>query len=329
MNIRWGILGCARITRRGLIPGIKGSQTGNLVALASRRPEAAREWARDSDISRSYGNYDELIADPEVDAVYIPLPNELHRPWVMAAAAAGKHVLCEKPLALNAAEAAKMLEHCQACGVLLMEAFMWRHQPRTLELRRYLREGVIGELRLIRSSFSFPIEAGDWRLDPARGGGALWDVGCYGVSTARFFAGSEPERVQASAHFGPTGVDLTLTASMRFPGDVLGAIDCSFEQPFRCVYELVGTKGAIEVPDAYLPPSASPATARLRTIGSGSDADSGADQIADLKFDSRNQYAAMVDAFADSVARGRLLEPAEGGAAQMAVLDAILASARS
>jgi D-xylose 1-dehydrogenase (NADP+, D-xylono-1,5-lactone-forming) len=328
-TLRWGILGCARITRRGLIPGILASRTGSLQALASRDRTTAGTWAQEFGIPRFYGSYAELLADRLIDAVYIPLPNELHRPWVVAAADAGKHVLCEKPLALEAAEARAMVDHCRSRGVLLMEAFMWRHQPRTIELGRLVAGGLLGELRLIRSSFSFPIEPGDWRLDPARGGGALWDVGCYGVSTARFFAGSEPEEVRAVAHFGPTGVDLTLAATLRFPEGVVGVIDCSFEQPFRCAYELVGTKGVIEVPDAYLPPTEASPIARLRTIGSASDADSASDLIKDLKFDPRNQYAAMVDAFADSVASGRLVDPAEDGLAQMRVLDAILAVARS
>ena len=164
-------------------------------ALASRDAAVAKEWAAEFEVPRAHASYRALLDDPEVDAVYIPLPNELHLPWVTAAADAGKHVLCEKPLALDAREAEVMVEHCRRRGVLLMEAFMWRHQPRTLELRRMIREGVLGELRLIRSSFSFPIAPGDWRLDPARGGGALWDVGCYGVSTARFFAGAEPVNV--------------------------------------------------------------------------------------------------------------------------------------
>src|SRR4029077_5127650 len=135
-------------------------------------------------------------------------------------------------------------------GVVLMEAFMWRHQPRTAALRRLLAEGAISTLRLIRSSFSFPIDLNDWRLDPARGGGALWDIGCYGVSTTRLFAGAEPTEVRSLARFGKTGGDLSATGALRFPGGVLGLIDCSFEEPFRCVYELVGTTGFIEVPDA-------------------------------------------------------------------------------
>ncbi len=261
------------------------------------------------------------------NAVYIPLPNELHRPWVLAAADAGKHVLCEKPLALDAREAALMVEHCRRRGVLLMEAFMWRHQPRTRELRALVNGGAIGELRLIRSSFSFPIAPGDWRLNPSRGGGALWDVGCYGVSTARLFAGSEPVAARAIADFGPTGVDMSLAVVMEFPGGVLAAVDCSFEQPFQCRYELVGTRGVIEVPDAYLPPAHDRPTARLRTIGTGSDADAASDQVQTLEFEPIDQYAAMVDAFARSVAAGRLVDPAEDGLAQMTVLDQIARAA--
>jgi predicted dehydrogenase len=328
-RLRWGILGCARITRRGLVPGIAASRTGMLQGLASRNPAMAHAWSDEFGAVRAYGSYADLLADPEIDAVYIPLPNELHRPWVTAAADVGKHVLCEKPLALSTDEARAMVEHCRLRNVVLMEAFMWRHQPRSLELRSLVASGEIGELRLIRSSFSFPIEPGDWRLDPARGGGALWDVGCYGVNTARFFAGSEPEEVRATAHFGPTGVDLSLSASLRFPGGVLGVIDCSFEQPFRCVYELVGSRGVIEVPDAYLPPAASNPYAMLRTIGASSDSDSGSDLTRRLEFEPTNQYAAMVDAFARSVATGRPLDPAEDGLAQMLVLDQILSACRA
>jgi predicted dehydrogenase len=246
------------------------------------------------------------------------LTNELHRPWVDAAADAGKHVLCEKPLALNAAEARAMVAHCRSRGVVLMEAFMWRHQPRTAALRRLVAEGTIGELRLIRSSFSFTIDPNDWRLDPARGGGALWDIGCYGVSTARLFAGAEPEVVEATARFGPTGVDLSLAAVLRFPGGILGMLDCSFEQPFRCTYELVGTQGVLKVPDAYLPPARP--IARLRR----------SDTAQDLVFDGQNQFAEMVDAFALAVAdpAHHLPEPAEDGLAQMVVLDGILRASR-
>jgi D-xylose 1-dehydrogenase (NADP+, D-xylono-1,5-lactone-forming) len=326
-RLRWGILGCARITRRGLIPGIASSRTGAIVALASRERATAQAWATEFGVPKAYGSYEEVLDDSEIDAIYIPLPNEMHKPWVIAAADSGKHVLCEKPLALDSRQAAQMVEHCQKKGVLLMEAFMWRHQPRSLKLLELVRNGTIGELRLVRSSFSFPIDANDWRLDPSRGGGALFDVGCYGVSTARLFVGSEPVRAQSIAHLGPTGVDLSLTAQLEFPGGVLAAIDCSFEQPFRCWYELVGSRGVIDVPDAYLPPGTGKPTALLRTIGSSSDSGAAADKVQTLEFDIVDQYAAMVDAFAASVVAGQLIEPAEDGLAQMKVLDRLMAGA--
>jgi predicted dehydrogenase len=316
-KLRWGILGCARITRRGLIPGIRASRRGTLQALGSRDLGNARAWAEEFKVPSAYGSYQEVLDDPNVGAVYIPLPNELHRPWVTAAADAGKHVLCEKPLALNAEDARAMAEHCRARGVVLMEAFMWRHQSRTSVLRRMVKEGAIGDLRLIRSSFSFPLGGDDWRLDPARGGGALWDIGCYGVSTARLFAGAEPDRIGAVARFGASGVDLSLTAVLHFPNGILAQIDCSFEQPFRCGYELIGASGTIAVPDAYLPPARP--TARLHA----------ADSVQDLVFGGRNQYAEMVDAFARGISdEGKLCEPAEDGVAQMDVLEAILEAAR-
>jgi D-xylose 1-dehydrogenase (NADP+, D-xylono-1,5-lactone-forming) len=329
-KLRWGILGCARIARRGLMPGIRASQSGSLHALASRNLATARAWAKEFKVPKACGSYRELVTDTEIDAVYIPLPNELHKPWVIEAADAGKHVLCEKPLTLDSREAALIAEHCRDRGVILMEAFMWRHQPRSLAVRTLVREGAIGSLRLIRSSFSFPIEPGDWRLDPARGGGALWDVGCYGVNTARFFAGGEPTRWHAVAHRGETGVDLTLTAQLEFASGVLATIDCSFEQPFRCVYELVGSRGVIEVSDAYLPPVTGAALARVRRIGATSDVSAGFDQAKTLEFEQGDQYAAMVDAFARLIQAGRLIDPAEDGLAQMETLDRIkLAAAAS
>lgn len=316
--LRWGILGCARISRRGLIPGIRASTTGRLDAIGSRDLANARAWAAEFAIPRAYGSYEAVVADPDIDAIYIPLPNELHRSWVEAAADRGLHILCEKPLALDAAEARAMAAYCRDRGVVLREAFMWRHQPRTLEIKRRLDEGAIGNLRLIRASFSFPIDPGDWRLDPSRGGGALWDVGCYGLNTARLFAEAEPETIRATARFGPTGVDLSLAASLRFPGGILAQVDCSFEQPFRCNYELVGTTGTIEVPDAYLPPD--------RPVASYQ----GVEGRVDWAFQGGNQYAAMVDAFADAVATGGAGGlPGEDGLAQMTALGAVLKAARS
>jgi D-xylose 1-dehydrogenase (NADP+, D-xylono-1,5-lactone-forming) len=326
-KLRWGIMGCARISRSGLIPGILGSRSGSLAALASRDQAVAQAWAHEFGIPRAYGSYQQLLNDPAIDAVYIPLPNELHKPWVIAAADAGKQVLCEKPLALDAKEARAMVDHCKHRGVILMEAFMWRHQERTRDVLERVVSGAIGELRLIRSSHSFPIDAGDWRLDPARGGGALWDVGCYGVSTARLFAGEEPRACRALAHFGETGVDLTLTALLEFSRGLIATIDCSFEQPRRGHYELVGTRGVIDVPHAYDPAPIRPSSATLRVISEGRESGTVEAEPTVLEYAAANQFGAMVDQFARSVAAGKLLAPAEDGLAQMIALDQVLNAA--
>jgi predicted dehydrogenase len=291
--------------------------SGTLTTIASRNHGTAQQWAAEFGIPKTYGSYEQILLDPDIDAVYIPLPNELHKPWVEAAADAGKHILCEKPLALDAVEAEAMVDYCKARKVVLREAFMWRHQPRTLEILQKVSEGAIGTLRLIRSAFSFNIDPSDWRLDPARGGGALWDVGCYGISTARLFAGQEPESIKAVAHFGPSGVDMSLAATLRFPSGVIAVVDCSFEQPFRCSYELVGEQGRISVPDAYLPPDEPIAHWH------------GPEGKETWTFVGTNQYAAMVDAFTDAVHNPSSGGgPGEDGLAQMKAIEAVLAAAK-
>jgi predicted dehydrogenase len=299
-----------------------------VAAIASRDAANAKAWADEFQIPTAHGSYEALVADPNVDAIYVPLPNELHKPWVLKAADAGKHVLCEKPLALDVDEARAMADHCRDRGVLLMEGFMWRHQPRTLAVKKMVADGAIGKLKLIRASFSFPIDPTDWRLDPKRGGGPVWDIGTYGVNASRLFAGAEPERVEATGLFAPSGVDMAAAAALRFPNGILATIDCSFEQPFVCRYELVGTAGSILVPDAFLPPASGP-IATLRTMETASDVGEGSDRHETLTFPAVDQYAAMVDSFARSVAAGSLEAPAEDGVAQMDVLCRILQAARA
>jgi predicted dehydrogenase len=314
-QIGWGILGCARISRRGLIPGIQGSRTARLIALASRDGDKARRWAAEFGIGKTYPNYDDLLTDREISAVYIPLPNELHLPWTLRAAEAGKHVLCDKPLGLDAAQAEQMAVECRRRGVLLMEGFMWRHHPRTIRVVELVRSGRIGDVRLIRCSFSFDIDRNDWRLDPTRGGGALWDVGCYGVNTCRLICGTEPTDITATAHWAG-GVDMTLAATLRFPGEVIGQVDCSFELPYRCHFEIVGTRGAIDVPDAYLPGDCPDVSIRC------------GESTERLTMPPANQYSAMVDHFTRCVHAGRIEWPAEDGVGNMQTLDAVLAAAR-
>ncbi len=322
--VRFGLLGCGRISARGLIPGIKGSTTAELTALASERSGVAAEWALEHGAKKSYTSYAAVLADPEIDAVYIPTTGETHTKWTIAAAEAKKHVLCEKPLAMDVAQAEEMAAACRQHGVILQEAFMWRHHPRSKQVLKLINDGEIGALRMIVASFSFDIDRSDWRLRPERGGGAMWDVGCYGVNAARLFTGTEPVEVLAAAHWAPTGVDMTMQMALRFPGDVLANIDCSFEQPFRCRVELVGEKGRIMLDEAFLP-SATPAIQIQRGTTTGGLADRGVEEIL---VPPQDQYVAQVDDFCRSIEAGRLLAPAEDGVANMRVLEIALNDAK-
>jgi xylose dehydrogenase (NAD/NADP) len=309
--IQFGILGCARICRRVMIAGIRSSGVAELAAIASRDAATARSWAAEYEIQKHYDSYEALLSDSTIDAVYIPLPNELHAKYAIQAAEGGKHVLCEKPLARTVDEAAQIVAACRRYGVMLMEAFMWRHHPRVAHARRMIDEGQLGDLKLVKMDFSFDIDRRDWRLDPARGGGALFDIGCYGVNAARLFARSQPVEVMGWTRRHETGADMTSGILMRFPGGVLGLIDCSFECPYRNRLEVVGTKGAIEFPGGVLP---QPTSELLFRHG---------DATEHLSFPIADQYAEQVKAFCDAIRRGSLPEPAEDGLANMQVMEEI------
>ena len=250
MGVRWGLLSTARING-ALIAAARGTGAAAIVAVASRSDEAARAYAELHGIPRAHGSYEALLADPEVQAVYVPLPNGLHVDWTVRALEAGKHVLCEKPLDRRPEAVERAFDVAQEAGLVLSEAFMWRHNPQTARLRELLHRGAIGDVRLVRASFSFPL-AGDTdvRLDPALDGGALMDVGCYCVSGARLICG-EPVSVSAEAVTGPTGVDLRLTGLLRFAGDVLATIDCGFDVASRGELEVVGSEGRIVLADPW------------------------------------------------------------------------------
>lgn len=313
--LRFGILGCARIVRRAIVAGLRTAPSAEAWSIASRRPEQAAAWAAELGIPHHFSSYEALLDDPNVDAVYIPLPNELHRPWVLRAAAAGKHVLCEKPLALDAGEAEAIVAGCHEANVQLMEAFMWRHHPRVAHARQMLRSGQLGELRLVKMDFSFDIDRDDWRLDPQRGGGALYDLGCYGINAARLFTGEEPAEIFARARYHVPSVELTLAMELRFPGGVVALLDCSFECPYRNRLEIVGTRAAIEFPDGVLPPPQ--AELRIRR----------GEVLEVVPFATADQYAEQIEAFCQAIRTGRLPEPAEDGLANMRVLTDVRAAA--
>jgi xylose dehydrogenase (NAD/NADP) len=247
--VRWGILSTARINRK-LLAGARVAAGVEVVAVGSRDRARGEAFAAEHGIPRVHGSYDELLADPDVEAVYIPLPNALHVPWSVRALEAGKHVLCEKPLARRAADVEAAFDAAERAGRLLMEAFMWRYHPQTEALVDLARE--IAPLRVVRAAFGFPLPAEDTenvRLSEELEGGALMDVGCYCVSALRLLCG-EPERVSGDA-VARSGVDGRFAGVLRFPGDVLGTFACGFDVPHLGVIEVVGEGGILVAEDPW------------------------------------------------------------------------------
>jgi xylose dehydrogenase (NAD/NADP) len=248
--VTWGIVSTAHINRK-VIPGAKASAKVELAAVASRSQERAEAYAREWDIPRAYGSYEDLLADPEIEAVYISLPNTMHCEWSIRALEAGKHVLCEKPLSRHPGEVEAAFAAAERADRLLMEAFMYRHNPQTSRLQELVSVGAIGELRLVRSTFSYGLyDTDNIRLRTEVEGGALMDVGCYNVSGSRLLAG-EPVRVWGEAWYGPTGTDWVFTGTMRFPEDVIATFDCGTGLVERDELEAIGTDGALFVDDPW------------------------------------------------------------------------------
>ncbi len=249
--VRWGILSTADINKK-VLAGLQGSPAVDVIAVGSRARASADQFASEHGIPRAHGSYEELLADADVEAVYIPLPNGLHVEWTLAALAAGKHVLCEKPLSPRAEEVERCFDAAEAAGLVLSEGFMWRHHPQAQRLESLVREGAIGELRLVRAAFSFPLDRfPDVRWDADLEGGALMDVGCYCVSGSRLLAGAEPERVTGESVAAESGVDARFAGTMRFPGDVLATFDCGFDLPPRDELEAIGSTGSLFLDDPW------------------------------------------------------------------------------
>ncbi|NDJ77019.1 MAG: Gfo/Idh/MocA family oxidoreductase [Chloroflexi bacterium] len=322
-TIKWGILSTARHAANTVIPAIHAARNAQAYAVASRDAGRARQFAEETGLSASYGSYEDLLADPQVDAVYIPLPNNLHKEWSIKAAQAGKHVLCEKPLALNAAEAQEMVDAFQAAGRKLAEAFQWRHHAQGERVYQMVRQGEIGELRLIDAGFSFPLDRpDDIRWDPALGGGSLYDVGCYPISLARYITRAEPLSVTAHARWAASGVDDLVVATLEFPGGVLAHINCSFALPLRRYFELVGSEGTLYVNRAYNPTGNS----GEEVLRYGPDRE----VVQQIGLESANSYTLMIEDFSGSVLQDtELLFPPEDAVFNMRVIDAIFEAART
>jgi len=309
---RWGVLGAARINQH-VLEGAALAEGTSFVAIAARDRDRAQEQADTFDIGTVYGSYDELLADPGVEAVYIPLPNGLHVEWSVRALEAGKHVLCEKPLARTEAEARRAFATARSADRLLMEAFMWRHTPQTRKLSELLAEGVVGKLRIVRATFGFKLDREvDVRLSRELDGGALMDVGCYCVSAARLVAG-EPVHVRAEQVVGGDGVDVRLVATMRFAEDVLGVMDCALDAAIGHRVTITGEDGELVLEDPF----------HARNPGIRHDG-----QL--IEIPSANPYAMQFENFSAAV-RGEA-EPLLGGrdaVAQAAAIEALYRSAEA
>jgi D-xylose 1-dehydrogenase (NADP+, D-xylono-1,5-lactone-forming) len=248
--VRFGILSTAHINRL-VIPPARASDKVDIVAVASRDAARAEAYAREWGIARAHGSYEALLADDEVDALYISLPNSLHVPWSIHALEAGKHVLCEKPLSRRASDVEQAFDAAERAGRVFMEAFMYRHNPQTRRLVELVSSGAVGELRVVRTVFCFTMpDAQNVRMRSDVEGGGLMDVGCYCVSGSRLLAG-EPERVYAQQVIGPTGVDVSFAGTLAFAGGVTGQFVCGLALPDRDELEVIGTEGSIFLDDPW------------------------------------------------------------------------------
>jgi len=324
-QIKWGILGNSTIGRRCVIPAIQKSRNGVVHALASRSSAQAEQVASKN---RIYDSYDAVLTDPAVEAVYIPLPNHLHHPWTLKALRAGKHVLCEKPLACNVRQAQEMAEAADEANLMLMEAFMYRFHPRSRGIKKMIKDGAIGPPCLVRAAFCYHLdpnvlETGDnARLKPEMGGGTLLDVGCYCVSVARWLLDAEPAKLQAQAMYHDKGVDLHVVGSLFFPENTFATFEASFISALQQTYSVVGKKGAIELPhDAFIPWEKD-AMFTLRE----KDQEVGTEHV----INGADEYQLMVEHFAEAVlGNAELGFSTEDSICNMRVLDALADAAKT
>lgn len=326
-KIRWGVLGYARIARVELIPAIRRAANAEFHALASRdEGKLAEARAQFPGLARTYRGYEELLRDPEVDAVYVPLPNALHCAWTIRAAEHGKHVLVEKPAGLNAAECRAMIDACRAHGVRLMEAFMYRYTARTRAVLEVIRSGVLGEIKQVHATFRFLLaNPASIKLRPELGGGALYDVGCYPVNFVGLVvdamaggepgAGGQPESVAVEC-VRAGGIDTNFSALLKYPSGLLAAVHCGFNAHKRVAAELTGTLGVLEIPDTFF----DPAGALTLTIG---------EERREIPVAASDRYRHEVEDFSDAILQRRAPQFSLAETLRNAeVMDRLLAASR-
>lgn len=317
-TLNWGLLSTARINR-AVIPPLRASKRNQLLAVASRSQELVDAYAAEWKIPRAYGSYDELLADTDIDVIYNPLPNHLHAEWTVKALEAGKHVLCEKPLALSVAEVDAITGAAKTHGSVVAEAFMYRHHPQTLKVHEMVASGLLGTLKLLRGSFSFMLDReGDIRLDPAMGGGSIWDVGCYPISYMRAIVGAEPVEVFGWQVTGPTGIDETFVGTLNFSEEVYGQFDSSLVIPFHAYMEIVGSEATLIVPTPFKPGL----NEKIFLVRDG--------KTETIKMKGQELYLGEVEDLADAILMGNPPRVTlEDSRANVATITALLESART
>jgi len=316
--LNWGLLSTARINL-ALIPPLQVSKRNHLLAVASRSQASADAYAKEKRIERAHGSYEALLADPDIDVIYNPLPNHLHAEWTIKAVEAGKHVLCEKPIALNVDEVDAIKAAARKHGRVVAEAFMYRHHPQTLKVQEMVKSGSLGTLKLIRGSFGFNLENDkDIRLVPEMGGGSIWDVGCYPISYARTIVGGSPLEVFGTQVTGPTGIDLTFAGQMKFANDVLAQIDCSFDIPVYWGVEILGSEASLRIPSPFKPQ----VNEKLYLTRD--------DKTEEITVKGQELYIGEVEDMADAILDGKdSLISLDDSRANVAVITALLESAQT
>jgi predicted dehydrogenase len=325
-KVKWGVLGVAKIAVDKVIPAMQKGEISEIAAIASRDLGKARAAADKLGIPRAFGSYEELLADPEIEAVYNPLPNELHVPWSLRALAAGKHVLCEKPIGLDAEEARQLVDARNRSGKLVAEAFMVRYHPQWRRACELAREGSIGEPRAVQTFFSYHLLDPENVRNRSPGGGGLYDIGCYAILSARYIFGAEPTRVIATIDRDPNfKTDRLASAILEFPGGRHSTFTIGTQKSPHQRVTIVGEAGRIEI---MIPFNAPPDRPTEIAIDTGADLFGGGRRIE--QFAVCDQYTLQGDAFSRAIVDGLPLEfPIEDAIANMRVIDALFRSAKS
>lgn len=312
-KVKWGILGYARIARLSTIPAIMNANNAEFFGIASRDQDKLNECKKEYDCKKTYLTYDQLLDDPEIDAVYIPLPNSLHKEWVIKAAKKGKHILCEKPIALNTEEVLEMKKASEENNVLLMEGFMYRYTNRTKKVLELLKSGIIGDIKYINSTFRFFLDRENTiKMKPELGGGSIYDVGCYPLDFINMIMKKDPTDVSAEFIY-QDNVDSMFTGTLKYENDTIAVLNSGFNAFDRMYSEIIGSKGLIEIPDTFLD------IAGVITLHTK-------DEVKEFQIEACERYTREIEDFSDAILNNRKpLISMDESINNMKIMDRLLA----